>query len=67
VAHDAFFAAARRTAFLEALASARGIGMEGLSVESGTVQLHGRGFVPVETLDAAITVVAKLALTCAGR
>ncbi|MBN8612611.1 MAG: hypothetical protein J0L92_18600 [Deltaproteobacteria bacterium] len=70
-AHDdaarAFFTPPRRAAFLEALSSARAIGLEGLSVETGTVQLHGRGFVPVEKLDAAIAILAKLALACAGR
>lgn len=70
-AHDdaarAFFTPAMRAAFLQALASARAIGIEGLSIEGGTVQLHGRGFVPVEKLDPAIALIARLASACAGR
>ncbi len=70
-AHDeqarAFFTPPMRAAFLQALASARAIGMDGLSVEANTVQLHGRGFVPVEKLDPAIALIARLALACAGR
>lgn len=70
-AHDdaarAFFTPPMRAAFLQALTSARAIGMDGLSIEGGTVQLHGRGFVPVEKLDPAIALIARLALACSGR
>ena len=70
-AHDdaarAFFTPAMRAAFLEALAAARALGLEGLSVEGNTVQLRARGFVPVEKLDPAIALLARLARACAGR
>jgi hypothetical protein len=70
-AHDdaarAFFTPAMRAAFLEALAAARALGIEALSVEGNTVQLRARGFVPVEKLDPAIALLARLARACAGR